>query len=433
MYTFTDISAGYLPAAKERFKDWPNMEFVTLDICKDPLTQGFQPESYDLIIASNVLHATPNLHDTLSNVHKLLHQDGRLLLEELCCDVKSVNFVMGVLPGWWLGCDDGRENEPYVFPDRWDKEFKNSGFQGLDEVILDGERPTQLNALMVAKPLRRQDTKKAVTILRDEKSESFAADLKQRLSSDGIDVTLCDLQSTAPADRDILSVIDIHQPFFYNITPVKLHALQAFLSKVGNSGIFWLTRSSQVHCHDPRFAQTIGAIRAIRSELLIDFATCEIDDIDNSNEIILRVFRKFLDRSLKDSLSPEYEYVISKGVANIGRFYPFVMKDELIRLDRAEKQNPVLDLTIGKYGRLRTLEWTAQSARALIDDEVEIDVAAVGMNFKVCIYSVVVYGHSLIPTYRTFSSLWASLVQRRLVLDPLVMKEPVLFAKSALV
>jgi len=53
-YSFTDISAGFFVAAKERFKDHQNIEFSVLDISKDPLEQGFEEGSYDLILASNV-------------------------------------------------------------------------------------------------------------------------------------------------------------------------------------------------------------------------------------------------------------------------------------------------------------------------------------------------------------------------------------------
>jgi len=53
-YTYTDISAGFFVAAKERFKDYSNIEYAVLDITKDPIEQGFEAESYDLVLAANV-------------------------------------------------------------------------------------------------------------------------------------------------------------------------------------------------------------------------------------------------------------------------------------------------------------------------------------------------------------------------------------------
>ncbi len=53
-YTYTDVSSGFFPAAKERFKSYEGVQYAVLDISNDPLAQGFDAESFDLIIACNV-------------------------------------------------------------------------------------------------------------------------------------------------------------------------------------------------------------------------------------------------------------------------------------------------------------------------------------------------------------------------------------------
>lgn len=53
-YVFTDISPGFMAKAQEKFDQERNMEYRTLDISQDPEAQGFEPHSFDLIIASNV-------------------------------------------------------------------------------------------------------------------------------------------------------------------------------------------------------------------------------------------------------------------------------------------------------------------------------------------------------------------------------------------
>ena len=53
-YAYTDVSAGFFVAAKDRFKDFRNIQYAILDITKDPIEQGFEAGSYDLILASNV-------------------------------------------------------------------------------------------------------------------------------------------------------------------------------------------------------------------------------------------------------------------------------------------------------------------------------------------------------------------------------------------
>jgi acyl transferase domain-containing protein len=102
-YTFTDVSSAFFPAAKERFASYNNIVYKTLDVTKDPCEQGFEAESFDLILAANVLHATSSLHDTLTNVRKLLHPEGKLLLEELCPPKFHYwypSWVVGWCGGW---------------------------------------------------------------------------------------------------------------------------------------------------------------------------------------------------------------------------------------------------------------------------------------------------------------------------------------------
>lgn len=83
-YTYTDISSGFFKAAKERFGEYPNIEYTVLDISEDPAPQGLELGSYDLVVAANVLHATPDLLQTMKNCRSLLRPGGRLFLLELC-------------------------------------------------------------------------------------------------------------------------------------------------------------------------------------------------------------------------------------------------------------------------------------------------------------------------------------------------------------
>ncbi|UKZ82860.1 Type I Iterative PKS [Trichoderma virens FT-333] len=115
-YTFTDVSAGFFPLAKERFAYASNMEYKVFDISKDPLEQELPESSYDVIFAANVVHATPSLKDTLSNLNKVLKPGGILVLTEICTELRSPTYIFGNFIGWWLGEDDGRRYTPYVPP-----------------------------------------------------------------------------------------------------------------------------------------------------------------------------------------------------------------------------------------------------------------------------------------------------------------------------
>ncbi|KAI8272976.1 Highly reducing polyketide synthase FUM1 [Colletotrichum sp. SAR 10_98] len=399
-YTYTDISAGFFSAAQERLKDYPNMTFKSLDVSKDPIDQGFEPASYDLILAANVLHATPSLGETLTNVRKLLQPEGRLYMEELSHDALPMNFVMSVLPGWWLGANDGRPDQPHVSSDRWDMELRDAGFDGLENVAFDSERPNNLLAFMTARPAAALTPQIAVGILHDSCSAVIAADLKRELARLNLEGNLHDIADGLPVNcHEIIATLDMEAPFFENISASALSSFQDLIAAASKSrtGIFWLTRSSQLRCSDPRWAQTIGTTRSIRSELSLDLATCEVDD-SSSMSTIAKVFTKFQQHRRNSQCQPEYEYSIHNNAVQISRVYPVNVGEELQRIpqekgDKGDKgdEGPYkpdindrsdCNLLIGKYGRLSTLSWVPRYKRELVDDEVIVDAKAAGMNFK---------------------------------------------------
>lgn len=68
--------------------------------------------------------------------------------------------------------------------------------------------------------------------------------------------------------------------FFYRIGSAESESFKKFFLDLRENGILRVTHPSQMHCKNPRCAQIIGVARTIRSEMLIDLATCEADDID---------------------------------------------------------------------------------------------------------------------------------------------------------
>ena len=105
-YDFTDISTGFFEKAQNRFKAWGSLiSYKSLNIEEDLKAQGFDgSQSYDIVIAANVLHATHVMHHTMSQVNSLLKPDGKLILVEAAGGrMISGEMVFGLLPGWWMG------------------------------------------------------------------------------------------------------------------------------------------------------------------------------------------------------------------------------------------------------------------------------------------------------------------------------------------
>ena len=127
-YVFTDISPHFIAHAQQKFAQYPFVQCRTLDIERDPLEQGFEPHSFDVIVASDVLHATQDLRKTLDRVKQLLGSGGTLVLVEVTRPWLSTTLIFGLLKGWWLFEDDVRRDEPCISQEQWKSLLREAGF-----------------------------------------------------------------------------------------------------------------------------------------------------------------------------------------------------------------------------------------------------------------------------------------------------------------
>ena len=129
-YTFTDISA-----ARKQFKGFEGMSFELLDIEKSPKEE--HEGAFHVIIATNCIHATRRLDQSLLHLRKMLRTDGVLTLVEATQNMFWLDIVIGLFEGWWL-MEDGRSHA-LVSETRWERLMKDAGFK---EVLwTDGNAP----------------------------------------------------------------------------------------------------------------------------------------------------------------------------------------------------------------------------------------------------------------------------------------------------
>ena len=128
-YLFTDVSPLFLERARERFHGHVNLDFRLLDIERDPAAQGFLASGFDLIIASNVLHATTDLQQTLAHVRSLAAPGALLLLMEGTAPLHWVDLTFGLTEGWWRFSDRAlRPEHPLISADTWVEQLSAAGF-----------------------------------------------------------------------------------------------------------------------------------------------------------------------------------------------------------------------------------------------------------------------------------------------------------------
>jgi acyl transferase domain-containing protein/NADPH:quinone reductase-like Zn-dependent oxidoreductase/acyl carrier protein len=128
-YFFTDISGSFTMQAQQRFKDYDFVEYKVLDIEKEPDIQGFDPHSFDVVLASDAIHATSRLSHTMANVKRLLAPSGLLIFIEQMKITRWFDLVFGLLSGWWLFSDhDIRPSYPLMPMNNWKKLLEKTGF-----------------------------------------------------------------------------------------------------------------------------------------------------------------------------------------------------------------------------------------------------------------------------------------------------------------
>jgi acyl transferase domain-containing protein/ubiquinone/menaquinone biosynthesis C-methylase UbiE len=165
-YVFTDVTQLFTTSAQSKFSDYSFVEYRVLDIETDPISQGFDAHSFDLILASDVLHATRDLHQTLENVKQLLASEGLLLLLEATNAPRWLDLVFGMLKGWWLFSDlDIRPSHPLLCFPKWRDLLSKVGFQEVADISdTDGEAESLHTVILARCPQVQLETQPESTI-----------------------------------------------------------------------------------------------------------------------------------------------------------------------------------------------------------------------------------------------------------------------------
>jgi acyl transferase domain-containing protein/NADPH:quinone reductase-like Zn-dependent oxidoreductase/SAM-dependent methyltransferase len=158
-YVFTDVSSQFTTQAAQKFRTYPFVQYRLLDIEKDPPAQGFEAHSFDLILASNVLHATADLRRTLGNVKQILAPGGLLVAMEVNAEAPWETLTFGLLKGWWLFSDfDVRPDSPVMPGPRWQQLLAEVGFvesESLSDAV--GEEVPEHCVLLARGPALRHE------------------------------------------------------------------------------------------------------------------------------------------------------------------------------------------------------------------------------------------------------------------------------------
>jgi hypothetical protein len=332
-----------------------------------------------------VLHATPDLNETLINVRNLLAPGGKLWLQEIAPPTKWLNFIFGSLPGWWLGEEDGRILEPYIEPKQWETRLYQAGFDGIQAQYHDG----QVNATMIAGLKQLVDKLKVTLLIRDEDSDAVR-DMLSELESRGYNVDVRRFGQPTPPGQYVVALLDVPGPFVYGMTEQEYTQLKALIIGASGAGILWVTGLTQLQCTDPNQGMILGLCRTFRRELSVNIATLEVENYHQAGcEAIAHVLSMLAHRAPDDATNQDMEWIFVNGKIQVGRYRWISVNDGLIT---QPSQTGDRRLDIQQPGLLKTLQWQQYQPHDPQDDEVQVTIAAVGLNFKDVLIAMGVLG-----------------------------------------
>jgi NADPH:quinone reductase-like Zn-dependent oxidoreductase/SAM-dependent methyltransferase len=415
-YTYTDISPAFFETASQR---WPDLKsqgrvtFKTLDLDRSIDSQGFEPGSYDLVIAASVLHATPYLEATIRNVRKALKPGGRLiLLEVINPDDIATNFMAGLVPGWWVAREEWRPHSAAIPEHLWDKCLKDNGFSGNDLVMRDYQDDQchimsviVTTASEIQQAVERKTRKgRLVMLISDEastKERELADQVRARLDpnmerrSTVVPFSLIKVQkelTDLTSDDLVICLAEAgDKPLLSDLSEEQFSCLQFMISQVSN--LLWVTsvNTSDPGCPDYSVAQ--GFFRSIRAEqpdthIVILAIEGEQDERSQAN-IISEVSKTAFD---DESSIKEVEYIARDSVITIGRAVRDITTDNALRSlvskqlrEKPWGDGPALKLSVSQPGSLETLHFVEDYsyAEGLGSHEIEIEAKAWGLTSHV--------------------------------------------------
>lgn len=344
-YTYTDLSSAFFAEAQILFaKQSDKIIYKAYDVEKEASAQGLVENFYDLVIASNVLHATTELEQTLRNVRKTLKPGGHLVLLEFT-DASPVTqtFVFGTLPNWWARQDDGAQvSNPLLSRSGWDAILKKTGFSGIDSstpetgnamvplsLMLSQAVDVQMN--MIRQPLAPEHSasiqlpkllvvggqSESTTLLQSKvlaALEPFSVESETQIVD-----RLEDLKESHFGPKQlVLSLMELDTPAFSPFTPERWRALQLLTEKSLN--ILWLTRG--VSGDNPYSNMVVGVSRCLVHEKpdlrfqVVDFETDAPVDASCVAELLMRLHISSLWKGFAQPYQPAW--VLEREIRAVG-------------------------------------------------------------------------------------------------------------------
>ena len=416
-FDFTDVSPAFFEKAREKLGRWSNvLTFKKFDIEHDPVEQGYQQGSYDLIIAANVVHTTSSVKSTMERIKSLLKPGGSLILIELTVKTLALQLMFGTLPGWWNGkCnvpneiqrlvshhiaeEETRADGPLLIEEQWDDMLHDTGFTGENTFLWDMPDPENhhCSVIVATVPVENRKTWPAITIVTDTETSAPFVNLQNLLARAGLEHHVASLSDCIPNNHICIVLCELTSSVLRNPSPSDFDAIKRIFLE--SAGVLWVTHGALIESSKPDLNLVAGLARTVRVEKGdTPIVTLDLDAQASLSgpaaaENIFSVFMASFGKKDVGTIGIENEYAERNGAIMI----PRMVEDErwdshtlttngsvVPGLQSFNQTHRPLKAEIKTPGLLDSIQFVDDDSLSseLSDHSVEVEVKASGINFR---------------------------------------------------
>ncbi|KAF9771019.1 hypothetical protein IL306_011368 [Fusarium sp. DS 682] len=318
-YTLTDTSLSVLEQTKSSItRDF--LKLKSLDINRDPLEQGFGPNTYDMILVNNILHTVNSLSDTLENLRKLLAPGGVLAMVGLSDISPAYSLILGINENMWP--DERFEQLEYPSKEDWNRMLQANGFSGLEPATKTFDHIGQ-SCYCVISTAVGSTQRLMVNLLPDSQGKlfSFADQLASALAEGG---TASTISPTLPED--------ISSRFVYVVLDDGSSSLTEYekLSKANN--VLWISMAAEGSNQRDINVVTRFARSARKSNEALRLVTLDVKQDYPEYSDILKVVTRIIQISFQEDRGSrtEFEYEYRNGKVLVPRVHGSVVTQKVV-------------------------------------------------------------------------------------------------------
>ncbi|KAL4971435.1 hypothetical protein BDW66DRAFT_165239 [Aspergillus desertorum] len=415
---FTDkSSSSSFDTIKEELSaqsDYLEVSFAELDIEQDPSGQGFNPGTYDLVVAIDTLHETKNLRDAITHVRSMLKSGGSLLLVETTQSQIDHTLVFGLLPSWWIPEDAERGSSRHLSAPTWQDFLLRGGFTGIEAELRDWGSDEDMHMMSImlssvpAPPLElpAHDVVIVVSSQAPPPTPWLNALRKSiaQVTVGGLSAVQIVESATASTflGKACIFLGEADQPLLQNLGDAALRGIKTMATSCAS--LVWVTRGGAVECDRPGMALAPGFLRVLRSECVghsfisLDLDPNQLTWSESAAAAIVCMLRHGL--AAGDDVSStvqENEFALRDGVLMVPRLVKDPKRNRLLSPEGPDWTAPEslpetsllqtdrpMRLEVGMPGQLDTLAFDVDREDADTSDAnlVDIEPRAYGLNSR---------------------------------------------------